>query len=144
MALSLTSTVAIAACNAIASLADSGSTNPAATIRIYSGTPPEDVNASLSSNDVLALITMNTTAFDTAVDNAVLNVAEAPANSIVDAPALEDGVATFYRLFNRDDNAIWQGTVTEPNLGGDIELSSTSVTTGINVVVQSFYICVPK
>lgn len=144
MALSLKASVAIAACDAIVAQAAVGATNPAVTFTVYSGTIPASVDAALAGNTALITIEMDNPAFKAAVDNVTDNCAEAEAEAIVEQPALADGVATFYRLFDRTGTAIWQGTVSEPNLGGDMELSSLNVITGVSVVVQSFFIRVPK
>lgn len=144
MTLSLHERVAIAACNAIVDQADLGTTNAAASFSIYSGPVPASVKAPLSGNTVLVQMTMSNPAFGDAVDNDTDGFAEAEAAAIGEVAAVADGTATFYRLFDRDGIAIWQGNITAPNLGGDMELSSVDVIEGVNVVVQSFFIRMPK
>lgn len=144
MTLSLKASVAMAACNSIVAQADIGTTNPTAKFVIYKGTMPANVEAALGGALPLVEMPMATPAFKPAVDNTVDGFADAVANPVAEVAATGDGTATFYRLFNRDNVAIWQGTVTEPNLGGDMELSSLTVIAGINVVVQSFTIRMPK
>ena len=144
MTLSLKATVAIAACNAIVAQAEVGSTNPAPSFTVYSGTMPADIDTALAGNTALITIVMAEPAFAGAVDNDTDGFAEAIAEPIAETPAITDGVATFYRLFDRTGAAIWQGNVTEANLGGDMELSSVNVIDGVSVVVTSFIIRVPK
>lgn len=144
MALSLKTSIALIVCDALVAQAGVGSTNPAARFSVYSGTPPANVEAALSGNTALITIDMANPAFKAAVDNPTDNCAEAEANTIAEQPAVADGTATFYRLFDRSGTAIWQGTVSEPNLGGDMEVSSLNVIAGVSVVVQSFFIRVPK
>lgn len=143
MALSLKASVAIAACDAVVAQAAIGSANPV-RFTVYSGTPPANIDAALSGNTALITIDMATPAFKAAVDNSVDGFAESEAEAIAEQPAIADGTASFYRLFDRNGTAIWQGTVSEPNLGGDMELSSLNVINGVSVVVQSFFIRVPK
>lgn len=144
MTLSLKASVAIAACNAIVAQAEVGTTNPAPSFTVYSGTMPADIDTALAGNTALFTIVMDEPAFAGAVDNDTDGFAEAIAEPIADTPAIADGVATFYRLFDRTGTAIWQGNVTEANLGGDMELSSVNVIDGVSVVVTSFIIRVPK
>lgn len=48
------------------------------------------------------------------------------------------GTATKFRVLDRDDAEIFQGTVTATSGGGDMELSSTSITTSDVVRINSF------
>lgn len=145
MTLSVTAAVAIAACDAYTARAEIGSTNPAAKFTIYSGPVPATVTDALTgANIALVTMTMSSPAFGPAADNVAAVAAEASAGPVADTPALADGTATFYRLFDKGGNAVWQGIVSTPNAGGDMELSSTSVITGVTVVLQSFFFRVPK
>lgn len=139
MSLSFPAAVAIAACDAYVDRADLGTTNAAAKFTVYSGAVPASVNAALTgANVALVTMAMSNPAFGAAAENVGTVSADAAAEPVADVAAAASGVATFYRLFDRDNNPIWQGTVSEPNAGGDMELSSVNVITGVNVVVQSF------
>lgn len=52
--------------------------------------------------------------------------------------ATATGTAAKFRVLDRDDGEIFQGTVTATSGGGDMELSSTSITTNDVVRINSF------
>jgi len=135
--------VAIAELDAVVDRADSGTTNPSARFTIYAGAMPANARAPLGDATALVTIAMGNPAFGDAADNAAASAAEALANAIADTPALATGTASFYRLVDRDETVLWQGTVTEPNQGGDMEVSAINVVTGVNIVVQSFAMRAP-
>lgn len=136
MTITTTAAVAIAVANTYAAQIEAGTT-VAPYFVIYGGTPPTSVRAALSGNTVLATVPYANDAFQDAVDDSANGYAKAVANAVADTPATTTGEASFYRAFNRDNVAVWQGSVTENNLGGDMELSSVSLVAGVNVVVQS-------
>lgn len=134
---------AIAACDAICARLDLGSVNPAATIEIYSGAAPTTLAEVVTTQVLLVKLAMNASgAFAGAIDG--VNHAEATANAIADTPALADGTAAWFRIRDRDDAVRWQGTLSEPNLGGDLELSSLNIIAGVNVVTVSLKARMPK
>ena len=138
MTMSFNSATAVAACDLYTSRVNAGAAVPAPYFVVFKGTIPANVRAPIG--DAVPLVTI-VTAVDTFIDavpNDAGGYAEALANAIADTPASADGIATFFRQFNRDNVAIWQGTVSEPNAGGDMELSSVNVIAGVNVVVQSY------
>lgn len=144
MALSLSSAVGIAACDALTAKTEDGSAVAASYFRVYAGPPPATIRDALDgANVVLIDMEMPSPAFQPAVENLTDEVAEAAAFPVDQKPADANGRATFYRMFNKDNQPIWQGLVTAPNLGGDMELSSIDVVSGVNVVVQSFFMRVP-
>jgi hypothetical protein len=144
MTLSVSTAVAIAACNAYTAKCDVGA-GAAASFTVYSGAVPANVATALTgANVALVTMVMSAPAFGAAAENVSLAAAESAANAVADKPALATGTATFYRMFDKDGNAIWQGVVTAPNGGGDMELSSVSVIQSVSVVLQSFYFRVPK
>lgn len=119
-----------AAINAITATLNSG------ILRIYSGTPPANANASLSGNTVLAQLTLGATAFGAA------SAGVATANAITpDSSADATGTPTFFRLFTSADAVQYQGTAgasaSELNLSG---LSSGQIVAGGSVSVTSLTI----
>jgi len=139
MTMSFNSATAVAACDLYTSRVAEGAAVAAPYFVVFKGTIPANVRAALPG-DAAPLVTI-VTAVDTFIDaaaNEAGGYAEALANAIADTPAGADGIATFFRQFNRDNVAVWQGTVSEPNAGGDMELSSVNVIAGVNVVVQSY------
>lgn len=139
----ITAADAIAACDTLCARLDLGTTDPAAGIEVYDGAQPATLEEAVTTQVLLVKLTMNATgAFIGAVDAAAH--AESTARAIADTPALTNGVAAWFRIKDRDGNTRWQGTVSEPNLGGDLELSSLNIIAGVNVVTVSLKARMPK
>jgi hypothetical protein len=104
-----------------------------AKLRIYSGTRPANVAASITGT-LLAELTCNAT-FAPAASGGVLTL-----NSITsDASADATGTATHFRLWNSAaTTAMIDGDV--GTSGSDLNLNSTSLTIGGSVAVTSFTI----
>lgn len=104
---------------------------PPAKLRIYSGTMPTDVNTALSGNTLLAELTFSNPAFGAA------SAGVATASAITsDTSADATGTATFFRAVQGAGTAVIQGSV--GTSGSDMNLSSTSITSGGTVSVSSF------
>lgn len=102
-------------------------------LRIYDGTPPADVNTALSGNTLLAELALSAT-FAPAAASGLLT-----ANAISnDTSADATGTATFFRLLTSAGVAVVQGTV--GTSGADLNMPSTSITSGGTVSVSSFVI----
>ena len=145
MSLSISPTLAIASCNLHVDAIDVGTANAAGYFIIYSGDMPDELTDPIVSgdNDALIRMDMDATAFGAAADVSGDLVARATANAVADQPADLPGTATFYRQFSRDDVPLWQGNVTAPNLGGDMEISNTTVVAGVDVVLLSYVFDIP-
>ena len=104
-----------------------------AKLRIYSGTRPANVAASITGTQ-LAELTCNAT-FAPAASGGVLTL-----NSITsDASADATGTATHFRLWNSaGSTAMIDGDVS--TAASDLNLNSTSITVGGSVAVTSFTI----
>lgn len=122
---SLTNAAASAAADAVTALANGGK------LRIYSGTKPANADTALSGNTLLAELALSSTAFGSA-SNGV-----ATANSITDdSSANASGTASFFRVFKSDGTtAVFDGTV--GTSGADLNLNSTSISSGATVSVSS-------
>lgn len=103
-------------------------------LRIYEGTPPADADTALGGgNNLLAELPLSATAFGAASSGSIT------ANSITDeASAVATGTATFFRLVTSAGAAVVQGAVSTS--GSDLNLSTTSITSGDTVSVSSFQI----
>lgn len=107
----------------------------AGVLRIYSGTVPANVGTALGAQVILAELTCGSP-FAGSASSGVLT-----ANSITqDSSANATGTASFFRLFTSGGTAVAQGTVTATGGGGDLTLSTTSITSGQPVQVTSFAI----
>ena len=80
---------------------------------------------------VLATLDLSNPAFGAATGGV------ATANAIASALASATGIATMFRLRDRDDVLVLSGTVTATGGGGEVTLSSTSVFAGDTVNVTA-------
>lgn len=121
-----TNTAANAACDAMAALANSG------RLKIYDGTQPATADTAVTTQTVLADLTMNATAFGAAVAGV------ATANAITsDASADASGTATWFRLLKSDNSTvILDGSV--GTSGADLNLNSVAISAGAAVAITSF------
>jgi hypothetical protein len=121
----ISNAVASAACDAQTALLNSG------YLRIYDGTKPATADTSISGQTLLAELRYNATAFG-AASNGV-----ATANALTaDSSANATGTATWFRaLQSNGTSVVGDGTV--GTSGCDLNLNSTSITSGIEVSVTS-------
>ena len=119
-------TAANAACDAMAVLANSGK------LRIYDGTQAATADTAIGAQVLLAELTMNATAFGSAVAGV------ATANAITsDSSADATGTATWFRLLKSDGSTvICDGSVGTSS--ADLVLNTTSIVSGAAVAVSSF------
>lgn len=138
-ALYVTNAVAQAMANAIAAAVDAGT---AAVINIYAGTVPADADTALSSNTLLAQLTMSATSFPAATD--ANPGARLTANAITaDSSAAATGTATFFRILTQNAGTVCiQGTV--GTTAADMVLNTTAITSGSTVSITSGQITVPE
>lgn len=121
-----------AACDAIAALCNSGK------LRIYTASKPANADTALSGQTLLAELTLNATAFG-AASNGV-----ATANAITsDSSADNTGTAAWFRvLASNGTTVIYDGTV--GTSGCDLNLNTTSITSGAQVAITALTITVPR
>jgi hypothetical protein len=104
-----------------------------ALIRIYSGTPPANVGTALAGNTQLAELACSAT-FAPGASGGVLTLNAISNDTSADA----SGTATFFRILTSGGTAIVQGTV--GTSGADMNLSTTTFSTGLVVSISSFTI----
>jgi hypothetical protein len=103
-----------------------------AVLRIYSGTRPANVAASITGT-LLAELTCNAT-FAPSASGGVLTL-----NSITaDSSANATGTASHFRLSTSGGTAVIDGDV--GTSGSDLNLNTVSIVSGANVAVSSFTI----
>lgn len=142
MAISISNQAALAACDAIVDLADTGT--PPAKLRIYSSTVPTDADTALGAQVLLAELTMSNPAFGSAAD---LNPgARATASAITDDSSADaTGTATFFRIVKGGGSTcVIQGSVTATGGGGQLELNTVSLVAGALVQVTSCTVTMPE
>ncbi len=121
------------ACDEIAVLLDAGA--GAGRIRIYSGTQPADVDTAITSQVLLAELTLSDPAFGAAGDGNPGG--QATAGSITDdTSANNTGTATWFRAVDSDLNAVIDGSA--GTSAADLILDSVSITSGQTVKVNSW------
>jgi hypothetical protein len=122
--------------DAITGMLDAG-TGPA-LIRIYSGTQPANANTALGSQVLLAELECDDPSAAAAASG-VLTFGAITAES--SAPAT--GVATWARVLDSDENAIFDCDVSNTAGSGSIKLNTTSIVMGGPVAITSLTITLP-
>ncbi len=135
MAPKITATLANNQADEVLALIDAGS--GAGLIRFYSGTQPATADTALSGNTLIATLTCSDPAGTTS--GGVLTFSSITADSSAD----NSGTISFARLVDSDGNTVADYTVTATGGGGDIELSSVSVSAGDEVSLSSLTHTVP-
>lgn len=126
MALTLTTAARNAACNAIVDLIDVGA-GSAGTLVIYAGG---------FGGTTLATFTLSGTAFgDASTGTATL------AGVTLSATASGTGTANAFGIFNQDGTEVFRGAVSTS--GSDLNLNSTSITSGQTVNITAFTFTIP-
>lgn len=128
---SISNAAAIAGLNSV-----TGQLGTGAKLRIYSGAVPVNVDAALGGATLLAELSFSATAFGGATDDGA-NRARANANTITGAAASATGTASFYRAVTSAGTGVGQGDVSATGGGGDLQLNSTSITSGAQVDVSA-------
>lgn len=121
----LSDTTANAQAVSLATLCNTG------TIQIYTGTQPANANTAVSTQTLLVTLTFGSTAFG-APSGGVLT-----ANSITAGTAVATGTATWYRVLESNGTTVvMDGSVATS--GANLNLSTTSIVSGVTVSVSSF------
>lgn len=110
----------------------------AGKVRIYDGTPPAGPDTAVSGQTLLAEITLNDPAFG-AASSGVATVDSDPA--LEDASADATGTASWFRVLDSDNNAIFDGTV--GTSGADMIVASTSFVATQPVEITSWTVTMP-
>lgn len=131
MALSYTTTLRNNQLNEVTALIDAGS--GAGKVRIYSGSVPANVGASLGAAVLLAELALTDPSAG-AASGGVLTFSAIADDTSADA----SGTASFARFLDSDNNAVVQGTV--GTSGADINFNSVTFVAGGLVEITSFTI----
>lgn len=119
-----TAAAANAACDAMAALCDGG------TLNIYDGTQPSTAATAVSTQTLLATLTLGNPAFGSAVNGV------ATANSITgDSSADATGTASWFRVLASDDSVVYDGSAGTSS--ADLILNSTALQSGASVSISS-------
>jgi hypothetical protein len=110
-----------AACQTIVGLVDAGSAMPNGYIEIRSGTKPSNPQTSPPDGLLLATLSMSNPAFGAPSNGSAVANPIASDNSIDNT-----GIATWFRIYNRDNGAVIDGTITIVGGGGDLTFDSVN------------------
>lgn len=133
--MNLSNDSASAACNGLVDRCDVGG---AGQVILYTATQPANANTAVTTQTVLATFTLPSTAFG-AASNGV-----ATANAITPVTASGSGDAAWFRVYNYNASAIlWDGTVSAAGGGGDLILSSVTISAGGSVSISSWTVTMP-
>ena len=123
MAATFVATVVTTGVDAVKALFNSG------TVRIYGGTVPADVDASLGAATLLAEMTLANPAFGASTSSGNDIVCSIPA-PISDSSANATGTATFFSLLNSSAAVLAQGTAGGGGSGSDMLLTQPALVSG--------------
>lgn len=143
MTMRLAIAVAQAACDAIHAQIEVGSANPTAKLEVRSGTRPSDPSIAPTNGNILAnFSTLPAPVFPPSV--AITNAAQATANVVTDVIAVNNGAATWFRVYNKDGVAVQDGTVTDTSGAGDMKVENVNVVAGVAVKIVSWTGTMPQ
>lgn len=137
----MATTITAAAASAMADALNTYIGNTA-KIRIYDDVAPTDASTALAGgNTALVEFTLASPGFGEDGDG-VLDLVTTPA---LTEPADVGGTATFFRILKSDGTTVvLQGSVSATGGGGQLELNTTNLSTGVDVTITGGTITVPK
>ena len=125
--------------DAIVDLIDLGSTNPNGYIEIRDGVKPVNPQTGIGATVLLTTMNFSLPAFGNFSNGISL------ANSIAnDTNVDETGVATWFRIYDRNGTAIMDGDITIAGGGGDIEFDNVNFIKGGVVAITSLTATMPS
>jgi hypothetical protein len=124
-----------AAANAIAALPDLGP--GAGTVKVYTGSQPATGDAA-ETGTLLATFTLADPAFGSA-SSGVVSANSTPRNTT----GVADGTAGWFRMEDSTGANILDGSVTATGGGGQMELNTTTISTGVSVSLTALTVTMP-
>lgn len=140
MTLKFADAVAIAQCNAAVDAIDLGAAD--GSVEIYNSPRPANPSVAITSQTKLVDFVLPAVAFGAA--GAVTGGAQATANAVDGVAAAANGTASWFRIFDGDGNALWDGDVSDTAGSGDMKVSSTTIVSGVEVSIVSWTFTQPK
>lgn len=137
MAIILATAPQDAACNAIVDRVDIGTLNTEGAVRLYDSPRPADADTAITTQTLLAEIPLATTAYGAAVSG-VATLAGTPLSDV----GLATGTASWCRVVDKDENAVFDGTV--GTSGADFVVNSVNVVTDANVTISAGSFTMPN
>lgn len=125
--------------DAIVDLIDLGSTNPNGYMEIRDGAKPVNPQTGIGATVLLTTMNFSLPAFGNFSNGISL------ANSIAnDTNVDETGIATWFRIYDRNGTAIMDGDITIAGGGGDIEFDNVNFIKGGVVAITSLTATMPS
>lgn len=126
-------------CDALVDLLDNGISQ--AYVEIRTGTQPANGD-DLATGTVLATVNITDPVFGVAAD--ANPGGRATANAIATVTATGTGTATWFRAYDKDDNGVWDGSVSESGGGGDMIIDNEDINSGQDVTITSWTVTQPE
>lgn len=108
----------------------------AGKVEIRTGAQPADADDA-ASGSLLATVTLGDPAFGAAASGT------ATANAIAAVAASATNTAGWFRALDSDDNKVLDGSITATGGGGDMELNTTSLVSGVDFDITSWTVTCP-
>jgi|SRR5688572_12018934 len=135
MAIRLPTATRNAMADALVDRVDAGAA--AGTLEIRTGSQPASANDA-ASGTLLATVTLADPGFGAASSGAA-----ALASTPRTATGVASGTAGWFRAKDSDGNTAFDGSVTATGGGGDLELNTTTISTGVDFEITSGTITIP-
>lgn len=136
MALRIPTASRNAACDAVVDRLDAGAA--AGTIDVRTGSQPASANDA-ATGTLLATFTLADPAFAAAVTG----VADIDADPDLATTGVAAGTAGWFRAKDSDGNTVFDGAVTATGGGGELELSTTTISVGLDVFITAGTVTMP-
>ena len=137
MTLTLANAARSAAVTAIGNLFDAGS--GAGKIRVYTGTRPAGPATAITSQTLLLEFPLA----DPGLGSVTNGVGTFDTTPVLATEGAADGTATWWRALDSDNVAYVDGKVTATGGGGDLTVSTTTVSTGLDVEITGGTLTMP-
>lgn len=109
-------------CTAFVNSVNTGSIHANARLLIYTGTQPA-TPATAATGTLLVTVDFANPAFSTPDDNGLSGLA---GSTLISGIVSTAGVAGWFRVVDRDDNALFDGSITATGGGGDMEFNDVN------------------
>lgn len=122
---------------AVTDLIDAGSINAAGKIEIRTGSKPATPQIA-ATGTLLATFTMSLPSFGSFVNGV------ASANAIANAQVVTDGLAGWYRVYDRDNQAVLDGDISDVTGSGDLIFDDVNFREGGLAVISNLTLTMPQ
>ena len=125
-----------AAADAVVDRTDDGTAETEGKLQIYAGVQPADAD-SAAVGDLLCEVDLANPAFGNADSSGTATLLGVPLSGVGTAAASTGTAAQSFRIVNRDDATVGDGSVTGTGGGGEMTLDNVSIAEGQTVTVTA-------